>query len=89
MSFAWHDHRIHWMSLLPPPAVRADPDVAHHLFGWRIPGTLDGHPLVIAGTLEYRPPRNHEIPKLLVIPLFVSVTGLFVLVRRRRVLTDG
>jgi hypothetical protein len=83
-EFEWHDHRIHWMSRVSPPAVRADPDVAHHLFDWEVPGTLDGHPLVITGTLDYRPPSDNGVPKLLFVPLLVSAAGGFVLVRRWR-----
>lgn len=35
--YRWHDHRIHWMSVDPPPAVAADPGASHHIItDWHI-----------------------------------------------------
>ena len=56
VEYAWHDHRIHWMSTVPPPVVRNAKDVPHHIFDWTIPGTVDGKPMTIAGSLDYSPP---------------------------------
>jgi hypothetical protein len=54
-SFAWHDHRIHWMGVQPPPAVRKAPKDEHRIFDWRVPASADGERFVIAGFLGYRP----------------------------------
>jgi hypothetical protein len=51
----WHDHRIQWMSTIPPDAVRADPDRAQHVFDWHVPITVDGRAVTIAGSLDYAP----------------------------------
>ena len=40
--WAWHDHRIHYMSPLFPPKVRAAPRKPHHVFDWKVPATADG-----------------------------------------------
>ena len=54
-SFAWHDHRIHWMGGQPPPAVRKAPNEEHRIFDWRVPANADGERFVIQGFLGYRP----------------------------------
>ncbi len=55
-TYEWHDHRIHWMSPIGPPMVREDPDTAHHVFDWSVPGEVDGKAFTIAGSLDYAPP---------------------------------
>ncbi|MDQ4030634.1 MAG: hypothetical protein M3168_06290, partial [Actinomycetota bacterium] len=51
--FEWHEHRAQWMSPILPPRVLRSPDERHFVFDWTVPGTVDGRPLTIAGTLEY------------------------------------
>jgi hypothetical protein len=58
VSYAWHDHRVHWMSPTYPPKVEAAKDVEHHIFDWEVPGTVDGEPLAIEGSLDYVPPEG-------------------------------
>ncbi|MCU1370068.1 MAG: hypothetical protein JWO77_1262 [Ilumatobacteraceae bacterium] len=52
-SYAWHDHRIHWMSPTRPRAVDDDGQV--DLGGpdgtWTVPITVDGTPTTVTGTL--------------------------------------
>jgi hypothetical protein len=57
-SFQWHDHRIHWMSTIPPGPIKATPDVAHHIFDWRVPFLADGQEYAVVGTLDYEPPDD-------------------------------
>ena len=38
-QYDWHDHRIHWMSEIDPPKVRAAKDETHHVFDWTVPAT--------------------------------------------------
>jgi hypothetical protein len=40
---------------VPPPSVLRNPDERHFVFDWTVPGTVDGKPLTISGTLEYVP----------------------------------
>lgn len=55
----WHDHRSHWMSNEPPPAVQSDRDVELVIFDrWVVPVAVDGHPVEIAGDLTWVPPPS-------------------------------
>ncbi len=87
-AFTWHDHRVHWMSPILPPAVQKDPGATHHVFNWTIPATLDGTPLKIHGTLNYVPPASSGGPRwwLLAVLLTLAVVGAaaaFFLYRRQ------
>jgi hypothetical protein len=55
-SYSWHDPRVRWSGRQPPAAVRRDPDRAHYLRAWSVPGTAAGKPFVIRGLLGYVPP---------------------------------
>lgn len=56
-SYAWHDHRIHWMSPTAPRVV--DDDGRVDLGGpdgtWTVPLVVDGRPTVIEGELIVEP----------------------------------
>lgn len=54
-TYAWHDHRIHWMSTVPPPTVRADPKKPHHVFDWSVPLREDGRSYAVLGSLDWIP----------------------------------
>jgi hypothetical protein len=84
-TWDWHDHRIHWMSTLDPPVVQRDPNTAHHILDWNVPGLIDGGRFVIEGRLDYEPPDVGGRPPLayLAAPL-VAVVLVGLLVRRRR-----
>jgi hypothetical protein len=85
--WSWHDHRIHWMSPIDPPRVRANPDRPHHVFDWQVPARIEGRKLAITGRLDYAPPEDDRslIPLVLAAGLGVGVTaaGIVLLVRRR------
>jgi hypothetical protein len=85
-TYEWHDHRIHWMSTIDPPRVRRAPQQRQHVFAWTIPGTIDGRPLEIRGSLDYEPPPESRFRRLLLLPLVALVLagGGFWLLRRRR-----
>jgi len=44
--YAWHDHRIHWMSPDPPPTAAGDA-----IFDWTVPMEVDGADVMVRGTL--------------------------------------
>jgi hypothetical protein len=69
--YEWHDHRIHWMSPIPPPAVRQEPRAEHHVFDWTVPATRGATPFRIVGSLDYVPPAETRFPTLLIVPLAV------------------
>lgn len=91
IQYAWHDHRVHWMSPIAPPKVRDAPEVAHHLFDWTVPGTVDDEKLVVSGSLDYVPPGDGG-SLYVVVSWFAAIIALaiaaaaavFVAVRRRR-----
>ena len=87
-AFTWHDHRVHWMSPILPPAVQKAPKATHHIFNWTIPATLDGKPLTIHGSLSYVPPPSSSSPRwwLLAVLLTLALVGgaaAFFLYRRQ------
>ena len=86
--WAWHDHRIHYMSPIAPKQIRDAPREPHHVFNWRVRATENGKPFLITGSLDYRPPpEEHGFPVGLAIALATLIgagmVGLFAL---RRVL---
>ena len=86
-AYDWHDHRIHWMSTTYPPVVAADKPPPHHIFGWTVPGTIDGKPPAADhGSLDYKPLPGQRFPLVLVIPLAVLalVAVSLPLLRRRQ-----
>jgi hypothetical protein len=60
--YEWHDHRIHWMSTVPPPAVQQQPRKSSHLFDWQVPLRVSGQPFAIQGRLDYTPPPGGSWP---------------------------
>jgi hypothetical protein len=85
--YEWHDHRIHWMSPIDPPQVQEARDQPHRIFEWEVPGTVEGEPFTIAGTLDYTPPdggRPSWIYIALPLAALTLAAGGWVVVRRRR-----
>lgn len=73
----WHDHRIQWMALGPPPAVRAAPRATHTIFKWRVPARLGDKPLAVTGKLDYVPPADGGTSSGVV--ALIVITGIAVL----------
>lgn len=51
----WHDHRIHWMGAIQPPAVAKDPHHAHLIKTWTVAMRYGKEPVTITGTLTWHP----------------------------------
>jgi hypothetical protein len=82
--YEWHDHRINWMSPVPPPQVRAAEGKPHHVFDWKLPIRVEGTPVVLVGSLDYTPPPKCRFNPLLIVPLAaLAVVGAAVWWRRR------
>jgi hypothetical protein len=85
--WAWHDHRIHYMSPTLPPVISAAPRKPHHVFDWKVPASANGKRFFIEGSLDYKPPpkENQSFPVALVIALAAVIAagmvGLFFLRR--------
>jgi hypothetical protein len=84
-DYQWHDHRIHWMSTIPPPVVRRDPSKPHRVFRWTVPVLVDGRRHAIVGTLDYAPPAKKGGSMVAVVAAIVltllAIAGAFVAVR--------
>ena len=60
---AWHDHRIHWMSPLPPDRISVDGGV-QDVLDYRVPVIVDGELTVAVGDLDWVPDPS-PVPVLL------------------------
>ena len=83
--WAWHDHRIHYMSPIPPKPIKDAPRKPHHVFNWKVPLTANGKRVFITGSLDYKPPPKKSFPAKLAIVLAsligAGMVGLFALRR--------
>lgn len=89
--WSWHDHRVHWMTTILPPAAKAAPGKAHLVLRWTVPVRVEGAGTSqIAGRLDYVPPKGDDNTGLIVgiaLPvgiLLLAGVATGVLVRRRR-----
>jgi hypothetical protein len=87
-QFEWHDHRIHWMSPVPPAKVK-NKSQRTLIFNWQVPiavGTTKG---AIAGQLYWTPESSKAPLGVIILGVAIVLAGLlFVLfVRRRRART--
>jgi hypothetical protein len=74
-TYAWHDHRIHWMGDDPPPHVEPGEVVQD----WTVDITVDDTPTTISGELVLEP-RVNPVPWLL---LGLAALALVVVLGRR------
>lgn len=51
-TYAWHDHRVHWMAEASPPVARGE-RVGGDYDPWIVPITVDGEAVEVRGTLTY------------------------------------
>jgi hypothetical protein len=84
-QFEWHDHRIHWMSPVPPSDVK-NTSKRTLIFNWQVPimvGTTKG---AIAGQLFWTPDNSKAPLAVIVLGIVIVIAGLLfvVFVRRRR-----
>jgi hypothetical protein len=84
-EFEWHDHRIHWMSPVPPARVK-DKSRRTLIFDWQVPITVGAAKGAIDGQLFWTPESSKAPLAVIVLGAVVALAGLlFVLfVRRRR-----
>jgi hypothetical protein len=85
-SYQWHDHRIHWMSSIPPQQVK-DKSKRTKVFDWKVPVQVGGTKASINGTLFWQPKPGGGVPTgalIALVALAVVGVGAVVVVRRRR-----
>jgi hypothetical protein len=84
--FQWHDHRIHWMSKVPPKQV-TDTSKRTKVFDWSVPVRVGSTRGAIAGTLFWQPKPGGGAPVTAMVGLAaIALLGLgaVLVVRRRR-----
>ena len=54
-TYAWHDHRAHWMSRIDPPVVAADRSSEHLVLDFEIPLQVGADDAAAAGDLRWLP----------------------------------
>ena len=73
-TYAWHDHRIHFMSPRLPPQVDSSLDEVQEVWPWEVPLIVDGAEVVIHGELAWVPGPGPVVPVLaLIIATAVAV----------------
>jgi hypothetical protein len=84
-QFEWHDHRIHWMSPVPPTRVK-NQSKRTLIFDWRVPIMVGASKGAIDGQLFWTPESSKAPLAVIILGVAIVVAGLlFVLfVRRRR-----
>jgi hypothetical protein len=85
-QFEWHDHRIHWMSPIPPAKIK-DRGRRTWIFDWEVPIAVGAQPGAVYGELFWVPEEGTKAPAGAIVAL-VAITvlglGLVLLMRRRR-----
>jgi hypothetical protein len=82
----WHDHRIHWMSPIPPAKV-TDKSKRTLIFQWQVPIQVGAHKGAVNGNLLWVPLGDSTTPTAAIVALLAIVfLGVLVvlLVRKRR-----
>jgi hypothetical protein len=75
----WHDHRTHWMSAEPPPAVQADPAREQRVRDWVVPLRDGVSTMEVRGTLDWVPPPSPGVwwAFVIIAGVGVAVLGLW------------
>jgi hypothetical protein len=84
-QFEWHDHRIHWMSPVPPAKVKNKSQRAL-IFNWQVPIAVGSTKGAIAGQLFWTPESSKAPLAVIILGVAIVLAGLVfvVFVRRRR-----
>jgi hypothetical protein len=84
-QFEWHDHRIHWMSPVPPAKVK-DKGKRTLIFDWQVPIAVGASRGAIAGQLFWTPENSKASTAVIALGVALALLGLLFVfyVRRRR-----
>jgi hypothetical protein len=78
-EFAWHDHRIHWMSPSLPRQVDPAAGGPQPVADWEVPLVVDGQPVTVAGELWWLPGPTPLVPAALTLLAVVAGVALALL----------
>lgn len=83
-QYAWHDHRIHWMSRTVPPQVK-DEGKRTKVFDWKVPLEVGGRPATVDGSLVWvgKPGGGFPLGAGLALAGVVLAGATFTLIVRR------
>ena len=79
-TYAWHDHRIHWMAQADPPAVAENPGTVQLVNTWTVPIEFGAEAFEVAGDLTWVPGSS---PLLWLLPALIVLSIPVVLAWRR------
>jgi hypothetical protein len=84
-QFEWHDHRIHWMSPVPPTKVK-NKSKRTLIFNWAVPISVGASQGAIDGQLFWTPASSKAPLAVIILGVAIVIAGLafVVFVRRRR-----
>jgi hypothetical protein len=85
-EFEWHDHRIHWMSPVPPAKV-TNKGKRTFIFNWQVPIRVGAQSGTVDGQLFWEPEEGTKTPVAAIVALAAIVLlaiGFVLVVRRRR-----
>jgi hypothetical protein len=84
-QFEWHDHRIHWMSPVPPAKVK-NTSKRTLIFNWLVPIEVGTRKGAVAGQLFWTPESSKASLGVILLGAAIAVGGLLLvlIVRRRR-----
>ena len=82
--YAWHDHRIHFMSPTLPVDVDPTGGMVQEVFAWQIPLLLDGEDARIEGVLVWMPGPAPAVPLTLLIVTIAAAGWLSATAPARR-----
>jgi hypothetical protein len=76
--YAWHDHRIHFMSPVLPPQVDTESGSVQPVLDWSVPLLVDGRQVEVSGQLAWVPGPTPVVPWGLTVLVAGLVVGLVV-----------
>jgi hypothetical protein len=78
-TYAWHDHRVHWMSPELPSQLDPDATDRQRVLTWSLGLTIDGEPVEVTGELDLLPAPSPVLP--LVVLVLVLAAGVALALR--------
>lgn len=87
--YAWHDHRVHFMSPALPTDVDPAAGTTQEVFAWQVPLLVDGSDARIEGRLVWVPGPSTVVPIALAVLTLAGAVALSALTRGGRTLAVG